>query len=205
MAIQFTVAERGLLPGEEDKHRALYPRLRSRETVDVVDFQKHAPWPSAMSPSNLIFALGELQRIMLHELREGKAVTLPGIGTFRLNLRGDIVVRDGHYQGEDVRVGNLLFQPDRELADRVQAMPVDQHPYGQLLTAGAKEVEERLTALFQCHETITHKHVFQAFEATLSAHRVTTLLKRLVGEGRLLREGERSQTHYRPAPGHFGR
>lgn len=128
MAIQFTVAERGQLPGEENERRNLYPRLKSHRTVDVVDFQKRAPWPSAMSSANLQFALGELQRIMLHELKEGNAVTLPGIGTFRLSLKGSVAVRDGQYRGEDVHVDNLLFQPDRELAEQVQEMPVEQQP-----------------------------------------------------------------------------
>ncbi|MDE6634926.1 MAG: hypothetical protein K2J96_06705 [Bacteroidaceae bacterium] len=205
MAIQFTIAERGQLPGEENERRNLYPRLKSHRTVDVVDFQKRAPWPSAMSAANLQFALGELQRIMLHELKEGNAVTLPGIGTFRLNLKGSVAVRDGQYHGEDVHVDSLQFQPDRELAEQMQKLPVEQQPYGLLLRADEADVEERLTELFRQHDSITHKNVFQAFGAALSPHRVTSLLQRLTAEGRLLREGERAQTVYRPAPGHFGR
>lgn len=205
MAIEFTIARRGLLPAEEGELKDLYPRLRSRETVDVVEFQKHATWGSAMTPANLVFSLGELQRIMLHELSEGKAVTLPGIGTFRLALRGGIEVRDGRYHGRDVRVEGLIFQPDRELRDAVCQFPVEQVPYGVAVHADADEVEARLTALFQRKETVTNKNVYQAFECALTRHRVTTLLKRLVREGRLLCEGTGSQTRYRAAEGHFGR
>ena len=44
-----------------------------------------------------------------------------------------------------------------------------------------------------------------AFEWTLTPHRVSSLLQRLVREGRLIREGSGSQTRYRAAAGHFGK
>ncbi len=204
MAIDFTIAKRGPLPTEDGDVKDLYPRLRSRETVDVVDFQKNAPWGTAMTPSNLIFALGELQRIMLHELREGKAVTLPGIGTFRLSLRGDIEIREGCYHGRNVRVDGLIFQPDRELRDAVSRFAVNQTPYGTAIQADRNQVEEVFSTLFREKESITHKNVFMAFEGVLTRHRVTSLLRRLVHEGRLLREGEGSQTRYRAVKGQFG-
>lgn len=204
MAIHFTVAKRGALPSEGGEERILRPRLKQDQTVNAVEFQKKVPWGTAMTSSNLVFALGELQRIMLHEFRLGNAVTLPGIGTFRLSLKGDVEVVNGQYQGRDVRVEGVLFQADRELAKAVSAIPVDQCPIGMLVTADEQEVEHRLTALFRKHEAITHKQVYYAFEGALTTHRVTTLLGRLTREGRLLREGVGSQTRYRAARGQFG-
>lgn len=205
MTIEFTVANRGLLPGEEGGVNRLYPRLRSNVTTDVVEFQKHATWGSAMTPANLTFALGELQRIMIHEFRMGHAVSLPGIGTFRLTLKGSIEIVDGNFHGRDVRVEGLQFVPDRELRSEVCAIPVRQKPYSSLVVPMNEEVERRLTALFQKKESITHKDVSIAFEIMLTPHRVSALLHRLAAEGRLLREGSRSQTRYYAAPGHFGR
>ena len=47
--------------------------------------------------------------------------------------------------------------------------------------------------------SITHKDVSIAFGQTLTYSRISTLLKRLVEEGRLVREGKGSQTRYRLA------
>jgi predicted HTH transcriptional regulator len=59
------------------------------------------------------------------------------------------------------------------------------------------EVEQRLAALFAEQETITNQDVFYAFELKLTRRRITTLLSRLVREGKLIREGRGSQTRYR--------
>ena len=58
---------------------------------------------------------------------------------------------------------------------------------------------------FQYTQQVTHKDVRLAFDWTLSPHRVSSLLKRLVSEGRLIRIGDGCQTRYRAAYGHFGR
>ncbi len=192
------------MPGEETNERILRPRLKQVETVDVVEFQKRVPWGTAMTASNLIFALGELQRIMLHEFKLGNAVTLPGIGTFRLSLKGEVETVNGNFHGRNVRVDGLLFKADRELTKAVEAIPVDQVPLGQIVTADDEKVEELLTELFSKNETITHKKVFFAFEGVLTPHRVTSLLARLTRESRLVREGSGSQTCYRAVPGNFG-
>ena len=134
---------------------------------------------------------------MVHELERGNAVTLPGIGTFRLSLKGGIEVKDGNYHGKDVRVEGLQFRPDSELLAEVRAFEVDQVPYGWKFNAEESEVEARLAELFASKTYITHKDVSVAFEQTLTRSRVTSLLKRLVKEGRLVREGKGAQTQYR--------
>lgn len=205
MEIKFTIAKRGTVPAEGGEIR-LQPRLEKRPTVNAVEFQR-GPFrlPSSLSSGELAHALDDLRRVMLHEMEKGNAVTLPGIGTFRLSLKGDIEVKDGNYHGHDVRIAGINFQPDRELLSRVKGFDVNQVPYGQAIRTDDEDVEQRLTALFADHETITHKNVRFAFELTLTPHRVTSLLQRLVREGRLLRIGDGAQTRYRPAPGHFGR
>ena len=205
MEIKFTIAKRGTVPAEGGEIR-LQPRLEKRPTVNAVEFQR-GPFrlPSSLSSGELAHALDDLRRVMLHEMEKGNAVTLPGIGTFRLSLKGGIEVKDGNYHGRDVRIAGINFQPDRELLSRVKGFDVSQVPYGQAIRTDDEDAEQRLTALFADHETITHKDVRFAFELTLTPHRVTSLLQRLVREGRLIRIGDGAQTRYRPAPGHFGR
>ena len=67
------------------------------------------------------------------------------------------------------------------------------------------DMEERLTALFAQQSTITHMDVSYAFGQTLTRSRISALLRRLVGEGRLIQEGRGAQTRYRAAPGQFGK
>jgi hypothetical protein len=192
--------------------RSLRPRLEHRPTVDAVEYQDSSSrLPSLMPKGELIAALDTLQRVMLHEMEKGNAVLLPGIGTFRLSLKGSIEVQENsdkngaYYHGRDVHVDDILFTPDRELLEQVRRFPVDQSPYGQVFHIDDAEIDATLTELFTTHDTVTHKDVSFAFELTLTSKRVTTLLRRLVREGRLVVLGCGAQTHYRPAPGHFRR
>lgn len=205
MEIKFTIAKRAATPAEGGEIR-LQPRLEKRPTVDAVEFQRSSfRFNSTISSGELIHALDDLRRVMLHEMEKGNAVSLPGIGTFRLSLKGDIEVKDGNYHGRDVHVNGINFQPDRELLSKVKKFSVSQAPFGQAIQAEDDDINERFTALFADHVTITHKDVRYAFELTLTPHRVSSLLQRLVREGRLIRIGDGSQSRYRPAPGHFGR
>ena len=205
MEIRFSIAKRAATPAEGGKIR-LQPRIETRSTTDVVEFQKDKERLSSSLPTGeLMNALDVLQRIMLHEMEKGNAVHLPGIGTFRLALKGDIDVKDGYYHGRDVRVAGMNFQPDRKLLSEVRQFNVNQEPYGQAFDTDDDDIEQRLTTLFADHDTVTRKDVRLAFEWSLTPHRVTSLLQRLVREGRLIRIGDGAQTRYRPAPGHFGR
>ena len=206
MAIRFTIAKRGLVPAEEtgvqdaDEQflRSLRPRLEHRPTVDAVKFQSgEFRVPSVMPTGELLSALDTMRRVMLHELKKGNAVTLPGIGTFRLSLKGSIEVKDGYYHGHDVHVDNLLFTPDRKLQTEVRRFEVDQVPFGQVFHVEDDEINARFTELFAHQTTITHKDVAYAFEQTLTRNRITSLLNRLVHDGRLIREGSGAQTRYR--------
>ena len=227
MAIRFTIAKRGLLPAEKEETttdaarqhmtdeqwlRSLRPRLEHRPTVDAVEFQASSSRvPSMIPQGELMAALSTLQHVMLHEMEKGNAVTLPGIGTFRLSLKGSIEVketsnkREAYYHGRDVHVDDILFRPDRELLSHVRHFKVDQTPYGQVFHTEDAEIETRLTELFATHDTATHKDISYAFDLTLTRNRITAILRRLVHEGRLVALGNGAQTHYRPAPGHFGR
>ena len=206
MPIRFSIARRGLLPTEGQQEivsettdlESLRVLLESPQTTDAIEFQSsNGRLPSVLPKAELMAALSTLQRVMVHELERGNAVTLPGIGTFRLSLKGGIEVKDGNYHGKDVRVEGLQFRPDSELLAEVRAFEVDQVPYGWKFNAEESEVEARLAELFASKTYITHKDVSVAFEQTLTRSRVTSLLKRLVKEGRLVREGKGAQTQYR--------
>ena len=113
MAIKFTIGKRGLLPTEEVRQNIdevtdlmkLRPQLECPTTVDSIEFQSSSSrLPSVMPKGELLAALSTMQGVMLHELEKGNAVNLPGIGTFRLSIKGDIEVKDGNYHGKDVRI-----------------------------------------------------------------------------------------------------
>lgn len=208
MPIRFSIAKRGLLPQEEAQQnmsektnpKFLRPQIECQETVDAVEFQSGSlRLPSLIPKGEMMAALGTMQQVLLHELEKGNAVTLPGIGTFRLSLKGDIEVKDGHYRGRNVRVDGVQFRPDRELLSQVRSFEVEQVPFGLEFHTEETEVEARLAELFARQSTITHKDVAAAFGQTLTRNRVTSLLNRLVREGRLMREGKGAQTRYRVA------
>jgi nucleoid DNA-binding protein len=212
MAIQFSIAKRGLLPHEKEQQNVdeatslknLRPQLECPTTVDAVDFQSSSlRLPSVMPKGELQAALSTMQRVLLHELEQGNAVTLPGIGTFRLTLKGDIEVKDGNYHGKDVHVDGINFRPDNEFLKTIRGFKVEQVPFGQAFQTGETEVEACLAELFARQNTITNKDVATAFGQTLTRNRIVVLLGRLVKEGRLIREGKGAQTRYRAAQGSF--
>ena len=200
--------------GEVEKKwlKSLRPQLCHGATVDAVKFQSGTSrLSSVVSEGELVAALGVMQRVMLHELEKGNAVTLPFIGTFRLSLKGEIEIKDTsdgkgrYYHGHNVHVDNLQFRPDPELLSKVRRFKVEQAPYGMAFHAEEDEIEAHFTELFARQESISHQDVYNAFEMTLTHNRISYLLRRLVHEGRLIAIGSGAQTRYRPAPGHFGR
>ena len=208
MPINFSIAKRGSLPTEE-KHQnvsnetemgKLRPQLECLQTVNVVDFQSGSSrLPSMLPKGELMAALSTIQNVMLHELERGNAVLLPGIGTFRLSLKGDIEVKDGNYHGLDVRVDGLQFRPAGDFLSKVRGFEVDQVPFGLEFRAESSDIEARLAELFADKDFITHKDISVAFKQTLTRGRITTLLNRLVREGRLVPDGKGAQTRYRLA------
>ena len=145
------MAKRAVLPEEkqvdEGVVRGLQPRLEHRHTVDVVRFQDERHWGSVLRGGDLAHALSVIRDIMMHEMREGYAVSLPGIGTFRPRLKGQVEVRDGKYHGRNVRVDDILFQPERELRQEMCRFEVEQEPYGAAIEAHAEDVGPRLPHL----------------------------------------------------------
>ena len=208
MSIRFSIARRGVLPTEGQQENVsettdlerLRVLLESPTTTDAIEFQSSSNrLPSVLPKAELMSALSTLQRVMVHEMEKGNAVTLPGIGTFRLSLKGSIEVKDGNYHGKDVRVDSIQFRPDNELLAEVRGFEVEQVPYGWKFNAEESEVEARLAELFAGKTYITHKDVSVAFEQTLTRNRVTKLLGRLVKAGRLVRDGKGAQARYRLA------
>ena len=208
MSVRFSIVKRGSLPtevmqqdiSEETGSERLRPQLECQQVVDAVEFQNgNFRLPSMLPKGEMLAALSTLQSVMLHELEKGNAVSLPGIGTFRLSLKGSIEKKDGNYRGHDVRVDSLQFRPDSILLSKIRRFEVDQVPYGRDIQTEEAEIETRLAALFAKKNVITHKDVSFAFEQTLSRGRITSLLGKLVREGRLVREGKGAQTSYRLA------
>ena len=208
MPIRFSIARRGVLPTEGQQENVsettdlerLRVLLESPTTTDAIEFQSSSNrLPSVLPKAELMSALSTLQRVMVHEMEKGNAVTLPGIGTFRLSLKGSIEVKDGNYHGKDIRVDSIQFRPDNELLAEVRGFEVEQVPYGWKFNAEESEVEARLAELFAGKTYITHKDVSVAFEQTLTRNRVTKLLGRLVKAGRLVRDGKGAQARYRLA------
>ena len=206
MAIHFSIVKRGLLPTEETQQninevtdlKKLRPVLECPQTVDAVDFQSSSiRLPSLMPKGELQAALSTMQRVMLHELEKGNAVTLPGIGTFRVSLKGGIEVKDGNYHGKDVRVESIHFRPDNELLKKARRFEVEQEPFGLVFQTEEAEIESRIAQLFASKNIVTHKDVATAFEQTLTRGRISAILRRLVKEGRIVSEGKGSQTQYR--------
>lgn len=197
--VQFTISKRSKLPTESSEQTHTFiPRLQTTgRPVNAVKFFEDCPWDNIVNKSLMQLCLGELRRLLLHEMCKGSAVTIPGIGTLTLTLHGDIEVRNGHYHGQNVRIDGLRFKPDRKLLSDIRAFEVDQTPIGRAHSASQIDIDAILADLFAKQITITRGELENACGLVLSKHRLSDLLTRLVKEGRLIKEGRGNQTRYR--------
>ena len=202
--IHFSVANHASVTGEHN----LVPRLHAGSPENLAERYDDLPWQTLLTKGTLYASLDEIRRTLLHLMANGSPVTIPFLGTFTLTLGGDVQVENGHYQGHDVHVDGIRFTPDADFLRELRALSVHQNP----LPLAPYVDDERLNAVLDGlfgeaaasdtassaeSRTITHADLYRAFDGTLSHHRISDILNRLVAEHRLTREGSRNQTRYR--------
>ena len=191
--IHFTVANHTSPSGEKE----LVPRLKSGATEE---FMKHySEERHCFTRGTMTGCLYAMRDALLEMLSSGAPIHLPALGTFTLSLGGRVGVRGGKYVGNGVYVDGIRFTPDDELLADLRQLEVDQSPLPVRPYVDAQMLDAALDELFAKHDTITRRDLSRAFDGTLSAHRLSDLLSRLVAEGRLVREGCGNKTCYRNA------
>ena len=191
--IRFTIANHTQPSGE----KVLVPRLKSGSIEEFMD--RYDAEGSPFRQGVMVGALYTMRDKLLDMMSDGSAIHLPGFGTFTLTLGGKVEVQNGSYVGRDVHVDGIRFTPDERLLDALRRLKVDQDPLPVRPYVDEQDLDAALADLFARQDTISRRDLSYALGSTLSLHRLSDLLNRLVAEGRLRREGTGSQTRYRKA------
>ena len=191
--IRYTIANHTQPSGEH----VLVPRLKSGNIVEFMD--KYNVERNPFTRGTMTGALYTMRDELVDMMGDGSAIHLPGLGTFTLTLGGGVVEQDGKYVGRDVHVDGIRFTPDENLLADLRRFKVDQDPLPMRSVITQEQIDAALGALFARKDAITRADLYHAFDGTVSRHRLSDILTRLVADGRLVREGSRSQTRYRKA------
>ena len=191
--IRYTIANHKQPSGEH----VLVQRLKSGNIVEFMD--KYNVERNPFTRGTMTGALYTMRDELVDMMGDGSAIHLPGLGTFTLTLGGGVVEQDGKYVGRDVHVDGIRFTPDENLLADLRRFKVDQDPLPMRSVITQEQIDAALGALFARKDAITRADLYHAFDGTVSRHRLSDILTRLVADGRLIREGSRSQTRYREA------
>ncbi|MBR0265289.1 MAG: hypothetical protein IJQ60_15575 [Prevotella sp.] len=189
--IHYTVANHTSPSGEQE----LVPRLKSGSPEEFMDhYHRQGQF---ITPGTMVGCLYAMRDALIDMMSNGTPIHLPSLGTFTLSLGGKVEVRDGKYVGSGVHVDGIRFTPDEELLQDLGRLEVEQTPLPVRPYVDDASVEAALATLFATGPYITRRDLAAALDHTLSNHRLSDLLSRLVADGRLVREGTGNKTRYR--------
>ena len=166
-------------------------RLLPSSTVAEDDLvEKMHELEGVMSRGALHTALAALERALAELLAGGHAVSIPGIGTVRPRLAGEVVETAAGLAARNVRVSELQFVADEGLLARINEGRPRQMP-------SQEEVATFLDSHFARHQKLTRKAVVEHFGMT--KYQALQLLTGLTERGTLVRRGSRATACYERA------
>lgn len=173
-------------------------RLLPSSTVAEEDLvEKMHELESVMSRGALHTALAALEGALAELLAGGHAVSIPGIGTVRPRLAGEVVETAAGLAARNVRVSELQFVADEGLLARINEGRPTLRRRGARQMPSQEEVTTFLDSYFARHEKLTRKAVVEHFGMT--KYQALQLLTGLTERGTLVRRGSRATACYERA------
>lgn len=184
MAVKYKLLQtRGKLP----KNATLRVVASCHETIGLKTIQQHIQAATALTQGDVAGALIALQEELVHQLKQGNRVHLPGLGYFSVAVTGDVYEdpRSHHFRLRHPRVRTINFQPDKEMKDAMRDMEFENDTYRSqdFAIPSAENVETVLHHLFAEQPVITVSHLRRAL--ALSKTYAYELAKKLEETGRL--------------------
>ena len=187
------------LPIQDDNtadNTPLYPRIAGNETVDFPSLCEKVAKHSSLTKGTIINAMTDMADIIAKLLREGKAIDVDGLGTFRLSIGTETnVTLSTPLRRRRVTVRGVKFQPHRTFMDAIgtpefHSMRHNTSP----VEISNDQLQHILTEYFKTHDHITRSQ----FESLCHLRRTTayTRLKEFVESGFLKKVGTNRDTRY---------
>ena len=196
------------IPSEEEEGEAneeksqLFPRITDSEIINEQQLAQLMASRGSLSRGNAKAALSDLTEAMADLLREGKTVSIPMLGSFKLSIGTDAEIHpDSNRRMQSIVVKGVKFQPAQDFLDAIGKPTFVWRPTtGVAIAPVAEQLIPQLMIYFKTHDSITRED----FGRTFGLKRTTAYmrLKELESMGVIQAIGNGRERKYIPLPLH---
>lgn len=183
-------------PGKHDSKPQMFPRITDSEIVNEQQLAELVASHGTLSRGNIKTALNDLAEVMAGLLKEGKTISIPSLGSFKLSIGTDSEIPpDSDRRMQNIIVRGVNFQPDQELLDAIGKPTFLWKPTtGVAIAPTLEQIIPQLLTYFNAHDSITRDE----FERIFGLKRTTAYmrLKELVKMGVIVAVGNGRERKY---------
>lgn len=183
-------------PGKHDSKPQMFPRITDSEIVNEQQLAELVASHGTLSRGNVKTALNDLAEVMAGLLKEGKTISIPSLGSFKLSIGTDSEIPpDSDRRMQSINVRGVNFQPDQELLDAIGKPTFLWKPTtGVAIAPTLEQIIPQLLTYFNAHDSITRDE----FERIFGLKRTTAYmrLKELVKMGVIVAVGNGRERKY---------
>ena len=162
-------------PGKHDSKPQMFPRITDSEIVNEQQLAELVASHGTLSRGNIKTALNDLAEVMAGLLKEGKTISIPSLGSFKLSIGTDSEIPpDSDRRMQSIIVRGVNFQPDQEVLDAIGKPTFLWEPTtgGAIAPTLEQIIPQRLT-YFNAHDSITRDE----FERIFGLKRTTAYMR----------------------------
>ena len=183
-------------PGKHDSKPQMFPRITDSEIVNEQQLAELVASHGTLSRGNVKTALNDLAEVIAGLLKEGKTISIPSLGSFKLSIGTDSEIPpDSDRRMQSIIVRGVNFQPDQELLDAIGKPTFLWKPTtGVAIAPTLEQIIPQLLTYFNAHDSITRDE----FERIFGLKRTTAYmrLKELVKMGVIVAVGNGRERKY---------
>ena len=152
-------------PGKHDSKPQMFPRITDSEIVNEQQLAELVASHGALSRGNVKAALNDLAEVMAGLLKEGKTISIPSLGSFKLSIGTDSEIPpDSDRRMQSIIVRGVNFQPDQELLDAIGKPTFLWKPTtGVAIAPTLEQIIPQLLTYFNAHDSITRDELERIF------------------------------------------
>lgn len=162
-------------PCKNEDKPLMFPRITDSEIVNEQQLAELVASHGTLSRGNAKTALNDLAEVMAGLLKEGKTISIPSLGSFKLSIGTDSEIPpDSDRRMQSIIVRGVNFQPDQELLDAIGKPTFLWKPTtGVAIAPTSEQIIPQLLTYFNTHDSITRDE----FERIFGLKRTTAYMR----------------------------
>ena len=162
-------------PSKNEDKPLMFPRITDSKIVNEQQLAELVASHGTLSRGNVKTALNDLAEVMAGLLKEGKTISIPSLGSFKLSIGTDSEIPpDSDRRMQSIIVRGVNFQPDQELLDAIGKPTFLWKPTtGVAIAPTLEQIIPQLLTYFNAHDSITRDE----FERIFGLKRTTAYMR----------------------------